>query len=298
MNSNICSKIFRKRLLIEAEYTAEIKNEKFLADFFTELSHRLSMHIINGPFICSAVNKENPLHEGYEAQVVWEESGVSVYTWAKYNFCTVDIYTCKDFDTQNALEFVKEYFGIIRFSYYELPDPLILKEDSRIEIRQTNEKGAGMFATDFIPKGTTISYIDGPILFAKKESEIEPYARNHAVPFHKFFYRNGFNGTGTRLNHSCDPNCYIKDLFFVTTMKDIEKDEELTYSYSLFCNSDWENPEGACHCGANNCFGKILPWRDLPKDYKIKYLDYTADWILFDEMKKNNLLDSLKKIIN
>ena len=122
-------------------------------------------------------------------------------------------------------------------------------------------------------------------------------AINHAIPFHEYFYRNGFNTNAVKLNHSCDPNCYVKDLFFVTTMRDIQPGEELTYSYSLFCNSDWQNPEGKCFCGSDNCHGKILPWNELPKDEKLKYLPYTADWIIFEQMKEKGFIKKLEDLL-
>ncbi|MEN9582074.1 MAG: hypothetical protein RL641_28 [Candidatus Parcubacteria bacterium] len=297
MNSNLAPEIFRKRLVIEGKYTADIQDEQFVTDFLSDLSKELEMTIIAGPFISSATGKTIPLHDGYEGSLVWAESGATTYIWTHSKFCTVDIYSCKDFDTDKAIAFIKNRYGITEFSYHELPDPLSMSEDKRIELRDTENKGSGVFATAPIPKGTVISYVDGQIHYAKKESEVYRHASDHAVPFHRYFYRNGFNTAAVRLNHSCEPNCYVKDLFFVTTMRDIEPGEELTYCYGLFCNSDWQNPEGVCRCGSKDCLGKILPWRELPQDFKTKYFDYTADWILFEEMKSKGILEQFKKTI-
>lgn len=297
MNSNLAPEIFRKRLIIEGKYTEVIENEDFVNQFLIDLSKELEMTIIAGPFISSANGKAIPLHDGYEGSLVWAESGANTYIWTRSQFCTVDIYSCKDFNSEKAIVFVKQKLGINDFSYYELPDSLASKQDVRIELRNTENKGRGVFAKEFIPKGTVISYVDGQIHYAKRESEVFVHALNHAIPFHKYFYRNGFNTNAVRLNHSCEPNCYVKDLFFVTTMKDVQPNEELTYCYGLFCNSDWKNPEDVCYCGSEQCLGKILPWCDLPKEFKIKYLDYTADWILFDEMKEKGMMQELQKLI-
>lgn len=296
MNSNHAPEIFRKRLIVEGKYTANIEASEFVKGFLNDLSTELGMTIIAGPFVSSATGKTIPLHDGFEGSLVWAESGANTYIWTNSKFCTVDIYSCRDFDSEKAINFIKERFGISDFSYYELPDPMA-KQDPRIELRETPNKGFGVFAKEFIPQGTVITYVDGQIHFAKKESEVFTYAANHAVPFHKYFYRNGFNTDAVRLNHSCEPNCYVKDLFLVTTMRDIQPDEELTYCYGLFCNSDWQNPEGICHCGSEHCLGKILPWRELPSEFKKKYIDYTADWILFEEMKAEGFIASLKENI-
>lgn len=300
MHNNLSPEIYRKRLIIEGKYSANIENEKFVEDFLTKLSEEMKMTIINGPHISSATGKAIPLHDGYEGSLVWAESGANTYIWTRFNFCTVDIYSCKEFDTNKAIEFVRNYFDISDFSFFELPDPLALEQDSRIEVR-TTEKGLGVFAKESIPVDTQLSYIDGQIYFAEKESDFEKrkdeslwYAREPAVPFHKKFYRNAFNSMAVKYNHSCDPNCYAKDLFFITAMRDIAAGEELTMSYSLFCNSDWQVPGGKCLCRSDNCLGDILPWRKLPKEYKIKYLEFTADWILLEALKEKGMLEELK----
>ena len=289
--------VFRKRLILEASYKKKIKNkgeEKLINDFLLDLAKSLKMKTINGPFISSATGNAKPIHEGYEGQVVWAESGADIYVWTKYNFLTVDIYSCKDFNTEKTINFIKKYFDIKDFTYKETPDELYRKFENKIELKSTKVKGSGIFAKEEIKKGDILSYVDGQIYFSKKESQINSLVKDHAIPFSKYFYRNSFNSLSVKFNHSCDPNCYIKDLFFVTAMRDIKKGEELTMSYSLFCNSDWQNPEGKCFCKSKKCYGKIVPWRDLTKEDKEKYIPFTADWILFEEMKKNGYLDNLK----
>lgn len=295
MNSNVCPQIFRKRLMIEGIYKIQITDEKFVSNFLVDLAKKLEMHIISGPFISSATGKAQSIHDGYEGQVVWAESGANTYIWTKYNFATVDIYTCKDFDTDTALNFIKEYFDFESFSFYEIPDPLIFRYEQKLATKEIEEKGTSVFAKEFIPANTIISYVDGQVMYAEKESLVPFFAKNHAVPFSKFFYRNAFNSLSVKFNHSCEPNCYVKDLFFITTIRDIQPNEELNYSYSLICNSDWQNPEGKCFCGSKSCYGKIVPWRDLTKEDKVKYLPYTADWILLEEMKGKGMIESLKK---
>lgn len=292
MNSNLAPEIFRKRLILEGKYTKNIDNEKFVSDFLVDLSREMDMTVIHGPFISSATGKAAPIHEGYEGVLVWAESGANTYIWTKFKFFTVDVYSCKDFDSLKAIDFIKERFGVSEFSYYEIPDPNI-KSDSRVELRSTDNKGVGLFAKDFIPAHTIISYVDGQIHYAEKESLVYEHAKDHAIPFSKYFYRNGFNTHAVKLNHSCNPNCYVKDLFFIKTIRDISPGEELTYCYGLFCNSDWTNPENKCFCGSVGCLGKILPWRDLPYDFKKEHVNHTADWILFEEIKKKDLVQNI-----
>ena len=104
--------------------------------------------------------------------------------------------------------------------------------------------------------------------------------------FSNYFYRNTFNEVAVKINHSCDPNSYVKDLLTIDIMREIKSGEQLTLSHSLFCNSDWKVPGGKCFCGAKNCYGNIVPLRKLSKEDKIKCLSYSSDWILYEETRK------------
>ncbi len=172
MHTNTNPEIFRKRLIIEGNYTVNNIDADFVNQFLIGLSKELEMTIINGPHISSANGKALSIHDGFEGSLVWAESGANTYIWTKFNFCTVDIYSCKEFNTNKAIEFIRNYLKIKDFSYFELPDPLVFNEDKRIEIKQT-EKGSGVFAKEKIPAGTQLSYIDGQIYYAEKESDFE-----------------------------------------------------------------------------------------------------------------------------
>jgi uncharacterized protein len=59
------------------------------------------------------------------------------------------------------------------------------------------------------------------------------------------------------INHSCDPNVWMSDAFTLIARRNISVGEELAADYAL-----WEAREDYvsswdCHCGANNCRGKV-----------------------------------------
>jgi len=305
MYYNIAPNIFRKRLIIEGKYTASIKSLDFLYNFLLEFTEQIkdADHIIKGlrgPFVFDyQFEKKVSESSSYDGFIIWNENQVSSYVWHENNFFTIDIYTCSEFDTNKILDFVLKKFKCTEFTWHELPQPSPFKESSHTETRKVSEKlGDGVFATKAIPKGTFITYIDGQVMYAEKESDfgkLRETAKDHFVPFSKLFYRNAFDNIAVKINHSCEPNCYVKDLFCIYTMRDIKAGEQLTISYSLFCNSDWKVPGGKCLCGAKNCYGDIVPWRKLSKEDKINYLPYTSDWILFEEMKKRDFIVLLKE---
>lgn len=71
-----------------------------------------------------------------------------------------------------------------------------------------------------------------------------------------------YHGNKARyLNHSCDPNCKAKTIYtdgvgriFIYTIKNVQKDEELTYDYQFKIES---NEKLQCKCGADNCQGRL-----------------------------------------
>lgn len=89
-----------------------------------------------------------------------------------------------------------------------------------LTIKQSLIQGLGLFATEFIPKGTNLG-----ITHVKDNRFQDGYIR---LPLGGFF------------NHSETPNCKVvhgEEYIFLVTIEDIEIDTELTAFYTLY------NPE-------------------------------------------------------
>ena len=68
------------------------------------------------------------------------------------------------------------------------------------------------------------------------------------------------------INHSCDPNCEVEitnNEIWISAIKNIKEDTELTYNYGYPFDSDFE--EHICKCGTKKCVGYILSDDDWPK---------------------------------
>lgn len=107
--------------------------------------------------------------------------------------------------------------------------PLSSKKDFQI-IEGLDQKGVGLFTTRRFNQGDDIYQMD--------------YWSKPLMPMHA-------------TNHSCDPNSSFSESGMLTAIRDIAKDEEITYDYLLhpIPASPW-NFE--CHCGSSNCVGRIL----------------------------------------
>ncbi len=53
---------------------------------------------------------------GLSGVAVWLESHASVHSWAEHRFFSFDAFTCKDFETRQALELVHERFDVSAYS--------------------------------------------------------------------------------------------------------------------------------------------------------------------------------------
>lgn len=78
--------------------------------FLRLLVRRLAMRRLFGPKVVQApaVGKKDP--GGYSGFVVIQESHVSVHTFPKRRFVSIDVYSCKDFNHERAISFIQKFF--------------------------------------------------------------------------------------------------------------------------------------------------------------------------------------------
>lgn len=130
------------------------------------------------------------------------------------------------------------------------------------EIKNTKEKGRGVFAVKKIEKGTLIGDYLGKVI------KIVEYDLNKDAEGLYLMFLNDeaaiypdLKKTDIHLiNHSCEPNCWIylyhgHTLFFA--IKNIKAKEELTISYLLSPNEKCDPCTHTCKCGSKKCSGTM-----------------------------------------
>lgn len=151
-------------------------------------------------------------------------------------------------------------------------------DNPKVEVRETSKYGRGVFAKEDIKKDEFIASFDGDIY--EYDSPLwNDYLEDHTMQFEERKWRDS-KGIAHIINHSCEPNCGIKELFNVVAMRDIKSDEEITWDYSMTernKESDWRMK---CFCGSKNCRGEIGSYDELPNDVKNKYAGYVSEWLL------------------
>lgn len=297
MNSNfkffdIEPGINRHRVVVEFRILEEsISKDKF-KEFLMLISKNLGMKPhpeLPEPIIVSASGHTLIKHNGLEGMLFWLESGLHAYYWEIPQLITLDVHSCVCIDKDIVEKTVRDFFDVVEYLYVDLLPKNERVDSKKVEIKSTH-LGKGLFAKEDIKKDEFIAGFYDEIYEVKSVIELPDEARNYAIQFAEHKFRNpSANGMAINSNHSCEPNCGIRGLFDLVAMRNIKSGEELTWDYAMTEDLDWKVPGGKCLCGSNRCRGKILPYRDLPKEIREEYKDYTSEWL----KRKYNSVESL-----
>jgi S-adenosylmethionine/arginine decarboxylase-like enzyme len=102
-----------------------------LRAFFVALCAKLGMEIIHGPVFkdvsldpakLASVKSGGAFQDegGTTGMVVISTSHISIHTWELRRFFQLDVFSCKDFDGEAALQFIYESLGVSRASVCEI----------------------------------------------------------------------------------------------------------------------------------------------------------------------------------
>lgn len=144
-----------------------------------------------------------------------------------------------------------------------------------IYVKETTKMGAGIFASRDIAKDETILEFRGPRVKIEDVQGIPREVWDHLfnVGLDEYIIA---REPAVRTNHSCDPNAGIMKDVLLVAMRDIKKDEQITFDYSVITADNWQLE---CRCGSPKCRKIISNYADLPEALKKKYDKYTPGWI-------------------
>ena len=121
----------------------------------------------------------------------------------------------------------------------------------------TPPHGFGSRAISVIPAGTSVATFGGTALtradFAPFEAERR--SRSLQVNTNLIFLGPPSREPGDSINHSCEPNCGMRNATTIVAMRDIAVGEELTFDYAMSDASDYD--EFKCNCGTTLCRGHV-----------------------------------------
>jgi S-adenosylmethionine decarboxylase len=98
-------------LLVDGVMTRQIGKADIEA-ILNELPGRIGMHILAGPIVVEGV-RENP---GWTGFVIIDKSHISIHTFNDGNRISVDLFSCKIFETNKVLEYLEKRIRMTRVS--------------------------------------------------------------------------------------------------------------------------------------------------------------------------------------
>lgn len=157
----------------------------------------------------------------------------------------------------------------------------------KIEIKNTGTRGKGMFAIAPISKGEEV-IIWGGNYVNKEQAEKAKSEGKLIMQFDEDLFSVEDRGESSSyfINHSCNPNVWMKDSFSLETIKDINIGEELNADYVLWETDENKISNWECQCGSENCRHIITG-----KDWQIPALQekYRGHFLPLIERRINNL---------
>ena len=112
--TDIAPDIFRKRLLVEGYFTANVTEES-LRDYFAEITGKLNLKTYGPPIIHQTSGEGKAVNEGFDGFVPLVDSGIYIGVWVNPRFLSTIIYTCGEFDELEAVNIVRDFFALSDF---------------------------------------------------------------------------------------------------------------------------------------------------------------------------------------
>jgi len=132
------------------------------------------------------------------------------------------------------------------------------------KIKKSNIDNRGLYAATNIKKNTKIIEYKGKIITVKETETNPKFDNDKAIYLFNLNKKYDLDGdfkynTARLINHSCDPNCEVDGVglkLWIYAVKDIKKNDELTYDYGFSFDKDYK--DFPCRCGAKKCVGFIV----------------------------------------
>jgi len=151
--------------------------------------------------------------------------------------------------------------------------------ETGFELKTTFEKGEGIFATQSFKRGDIV------MVGVIKEVLNENHSHASQIGENKYVLHAGLI---TKANHSCSPNCGIREnetgAHDFVAMGDISVSEEITFDYAMR-NYVIDYFPKKCMCDSKKCRSRITGWKDLPDEKKKEYEGFVALYLLELDIK-------------
>lgn len=167
------------------------------------------------------------------------------------------------------------------------------------EVRETGNRGKGLFAQELVPKGTIVCFECSKCrVMSAAEIGFDRMSEKEKEGLLGYAYRKKDGSfvapcDETRyLNHSCNANILGTEFGFDIVVRDISKGEEATYDYRDF----YDEVKMPCQCGEANCCKLVTFEHPVPPELKKFWNDKINAALKLVNKVKQPLKEELKQI--
>jgi S-adenosylmethionine decarboxylase len=86
-----------------------LENEAYLRQVLDDYPARIGMEKVS-PVQLSYIETSDPLDAGYSGFVIIATSHISLHAWGPYKMVNLDIFSCEEFDAEDAVAFARGKF--------------------------------------------------------------------------------------------------------------------------------------------------------------------------------------------
>lgn len=161
----------------------------------------------------------------------------------------------------------------------------------KLEVRKSDIGGKGVFAKENIDKGTRLAIFGGKLMFIEDIKNLPENLKDYSMQIEERFVLGPPQDVTDPdetdfFNHSCEPNSGFRGQMFLVAMRNIIKNEEITFDYAMVVSESIGSDvvfEMECRCGSINCRKRITEddWKipDIQKKYDGFFSQYLQEKI-------------------
>ena len=251
-----------------------------------------TLHRLMKTFFSSIDKSDLDLFSFSELESQWSAHDIDIALswwveifWILENWHPITAWPLRPFAQNYYLPF-KDLFGIIKKYKIEQKTYKPHEQDNiNAILKDTENMWKGVFANKEIKKWELIANFIWNKYLSSEAIKLPSVMINHAIQIWNNEYVYAQNRLAEKINHSCEPNCWINNLTKVVAMRDIDEWEEITWDYWMSEDSNWKCE---CKCWTLSCTWTIKSFKDIPSITKNKYLKewFISQWII-DNYNKN-----------
>src|SRR4051794_4024876 len=98
-----------------------LNNESLVRELLDRYPGEISMTKISVPYVVQYDGGEKPEDKGVTGFVIIAESHISIHTFPERGYVWLDVFSCKDFDSDGATDIIVNTFGLTAITARKLP---------------------------------------------------------------------------------------------------------------------------------------------------------------------------------